>query len=371
MVGYLSMIMVNLHLYGINKQTILLINKKHVKNESDTLQMYINYLNVSSKILLIRTTMILYNKEEIMNNRDKLVEATVNALRNEEYLDKNIEDQLDNVYKGLIREIKKAFPDCKIEDKDLSDQGYKHETTITTPSIMIKENVYRYILIDIFYNIPSFPIYDYYLGASAEVVESSSNETSVAGLKSNGYKIKNEIPNCKISIKAYAGEDITDKGQSIDEFISNVLKAYNSLETYNIKRFMEQDMKTESKNKNSILLYPDYDYVDRMDPVDITNEKGILFGWFDDEEIMCYSTGFNTINDLEKAVKNKQYMIEEFIDDEDWEELSGDECWEYIINTIEDSYVDNDSYWSMFLIDANNNYKILYCGSEEPEVKYV
>ena len=173
-----------------------------------------------------------------MNNRDKLVEATVNALRNEKYLDENIENQLDNVYNGLIREIKKVFPDCKIDDKDLSDQGYKHKTTITTPSIMVKENVYRYILIDIFYDIPSFPMYSYYLGANAEVVESSSNETSVAGLKSNGYKIKNEIPNCKISIKAYAGEDIIDKGQSIDEFTSIVLKAYNSLETYNIKRFI-------------------------------------------------------------------------------------------------------------------------------------
>ena len=38
-----------------------------------------------------------------MNNRDKLIEATVNALRNEKYIDKNIEDQLDIVYKGLIR----------------------------------------------------------------------------------------------------------------------------------------------------------------------------------------------------------------------------------------------------------------------------
>lgn len=126
----------------------------------------------------------------------------------------------------------------------------------------------------------------------------------------------------------------------------------------------------KSNNKNSkILLYPSFDYMDRMDPIDISKEKGILFGWFNDEEIMCYSTGYNSIKDLEKAVKDKQYMIEEFIDDEDWEELSGDECWQYIINTIEDSYVDNDSYWSMFLIDANNNYKILYCGSEEPEIR--
>lgn len=61
-------------------------------------------------------------------------------------------------------------------------------------------------------------------------------------------------------------------------------------------------------------------------------------------------------------------MIEEFIDDEDWDELSGDECWQYIINTIENSYVDNDSYWSVFLINTNN-YKILYCGSEEPEIR--
>ena len=173
-----------------------------------------------------------------MNNRDKLVEATVNALRNEEYLDENIEHQLDNVYNGLIREIKKAFPDCNIEEKEMLDQGYKYNTEIKTPSVEIKENVYRYVLIDIFYDIPSFPTYSYYLGASAEVVESSSNETSVAGLKSNGYKISNEIPNCEISIKAYAGEDIIDKGQSIDEFTSNVLKAYNTLETYNIKRFV-------------------------------------------------------------------------------------------------------------------------------------
>lgn len=172
------------------------------------------------------------------NSNISLEEATINALRNEKYIDKNIEDQLDNVYKGLIREIKNAIPDCNIEEKEMLDQGYKYNTEIKTPNVEIKENVYRYVLIDIFYDIPSFPTYSYYLGASAEVVESSSNETSVAGLKSNGYKISNEIPNCEISIKAYAGEDIEDKGQSIDEFTSTILKAYNSIETYNIKGFI-------------------------------------------------------------------------------------------------------------------------------------
>ena len=173
-----------------------------------------------------------------MNQREKLEEATINVLRNEKYIDKNIEDQLDNVYKGLIREIKNAIPDCNIKEKEMLDQGYKYKTEIKTPSVEIKENVYRYVLIDIFYDIPSFPVYSYYLGASAEIVESSSNKTSVAGLKSNGYKIKNEIPNCKISIKAYAGEDIIDKGQSIDEFTSIVLKAYNTLETYDIEKYI-------------------------------------------------------------------------------------------------------------------------------------
>ena len=228
--------------FGIDKGPV---SKLWIKNNS-TNEVIINYDRgwdikptfKTQKIYKETMKAVIDFRNSHLEENISLEEATVNALRNEEYLDKNIEDQLDNVYNGLIREIKKAFPDCKIEDKDLSDQGYKHKTTITTPSIMVKENVFRYILIDIFYDIPSFPVYSYYLGASAEVVESSSNETSVAGLKSNGYEIKNKIPNCKISIKAYAGEDIIDKGQSIDEFTSNVLKAYNILETYNIKRFV-------------------------------------------------------------------------------------------------------------------------------------
>lgn len=159
--------------------------------------------------------------------------------------------------------------------------------------------------------------------------------------------------------KAFTLPEIPDEVQQ--KFIEAINAYVEKINNKNNKR-------KKDKRDNAILLYPDYEYIDRMDPVDITNEKGILFGWFNDEEIDCYSTGYNTIKDLEKAIKSKQYMIEEFIDDEDWDELSGDECWEYVINTIEDSYVDNDSYWSMFLIDANNNYKILYCGSEEPVI---
>lgn len=108
-----------------------------------------------------------------------------------------------------------------------------------------------------------------------------------------------------------------------------------------------------------------------MDPDNITNEKGILFGYFNDEEISAYSTGFNSIQDMEKAVKNKEYMIDSFQGDKDFENMTGEEWWNYIIKTINDSYVDGDSYWSMFLIDANKGYKILYCGSEEPNVEIV
>lgn len=122
---------------------------------------------------------------------------------------------------------------------------------------------------------------------------------------------------------------------------------------------------------NKVLLYPSNEYYDRMDPEDITNEKGILFGWFNDEEIMAYSTGFNSIQDMEKAVKNKKYMIDSFVDDEDFDNMSGEEWWNYIVETIENSYVDGDSYWSMFLLDTNQNYKILYCGDEEPEVEVI
>ena len=148
------------------------------------------------------------------------------------------EQQFDDIWKDLISEIKKNVPNITMKERDWTSMGYKYRIDITTPEIKIKDNVYRYILIDLFYSLPSNPTNDYYIGGNAEIVETSSNETSVAGLKSNGYKIKNEIPNCKISIKAYAGEDIIDKGQSIDEFISIVLKAYNTLETYSIKRFI-------------------------------------------------------------------------------------------------------------------------------------
>lgn len=142
------------------------------------------------------------------------------------------------------------------------------------------------------------------------------------------------------------------------------------LQEITIKKLLE-NKKLQEAVARKVLLYPSSDYADRMDPVDITDEKGILFGWFNDEEVMAYSTGFNSIQDMEKAVKNKEYMIDSFEDDEDFDNMSGEEWWNYIIKTIEDSYVDGDSYWSMFLIDANNNYKILYCGSEEPNIEII
>lgn len=177
-----------------------------------------------------------------MNKKEKLEEATIKALlgklTEDNQLDKNIESKLDEIYKNLVDEIKRTFPDAVIEDKDWKNQGYKYVTSIKTPSINIKEGVYRYILINIFYNVPSFPTYSYYLGADAEIVESSSNETSVAGLKSSGYKIKNEIPNCKISIKAYAGKDIQDKGQSVTDFVKTINNSYDNLTNHNIKKFI-------------------------------------------------------------------------------------------------------------------------------------
>ena len=142
------------------------------------------------------------------------------------------------------------------------------------------------------------------------------------------------------------------------------------LQEITMKKILE-NKKLQEASAKKVLLYPSSDYDDEMDPVDITDEKGILFGWFNDEEVMAYSTGFNSIQDMEKAVKNKEYMIDDFQDDEDFDNMTGEEWWNYIIETIEDSYVDGDSYGSMFLIDANNNYKILYCGSEEPDVEII
>ena len=143
-----------------------------------------------------------------------------------------------------------------------------------------------------------------------------------------------------------------------------------NLQDITIKLLLESEKLQEASTKK-VLLYPSDEYSDRMDPENITNEKGILFGWFNDEEIMADSTGFNSIQNMEKAVKDKKYMIDSFIDDEDFDNMSGEEWWNYIIETINDSYVDGDSYWSMFLIDANHNYKILYCGSEEPDIEIV
>ena len=129
-----------------------------------------------------------------------------------------------------------------------------------------------------------------------------------------------------------------------------------------------ENSRLEEATKNKILLYPSDEYRNRMDPEDITNLKGILFGGFNDEEIWCSETGFSNINEMEKAVKNKEYMIDIFENDEDFGVMEGTEWWKYIINTIKESYVDNDSYWSMFLLDSNG-YKILYCGSEKPVIE--
>lgn len=177
-----------------------------------------------------------------MNIKEKLEEATIKSLQGklteDDQQDKNIESKLDEIYKNLVDEIKRTFPDAVIEDKDWKNQGYKYVTSIKTPSINIKEGVYRYILINIFYSVPSFPTYDYYLGADAEIVESSSNETSVAGLKSSGYEIKNKIPNCKISIQAYTGKDIQDEGQSVTDFVKIINNSYDNLTNSTIKKFI-------------------------------------------------------------------------------------------------------------------------------------
>lgn len=76
------------------------------------------------------------------------------------------------------------------------------------------------------------------MGADAEIVESSSNETSVAGLKSSGYEIKNKIPNCKIFIQAYTEKNIQDKGQSVTDFVKTINNSYDNITNHTIKKFI-------------------------------------------------------------------------------------------------------------------------------------
>lgn len=197
-----------------------------------------------------------------MNSKDKLTEATVKILTNNlkeseekqtvkfegkynkkrqlteaNHKDEKVENELDKIYEDLITKIKAKFPDSETVEQDWTNQGYKHRLDIKTPKIKVRENTYRYILIDIFYNIPSFPSYDYYLGAKAEIVETSSNDTSVAGLKSSGYEVKNEIPNTQIAMQGYAEEELKNKGQTVEEFIESIINASNKLNDYNMKRF--------------------------------------------------------------------------------------------------------------------------------------
>lgn len=51
------------------------------------------------------------------------------------------------------------------------------------------------------------------------------------------------------------------------------------LQNKTIEMLIENEKLTEASNKK-VLLYPSSEYSDRMDLVNITNEKGILFGWF-------------------------------------------------------------------------------------------
>lgn len=135
-------------------------------------------------------------------------------------------------------------------------------------------------------------------------------------------------------------------------------------------KLTENVTKLKESKKSKVLIYPSSEYSDDDEDlfVDITNEKGILFGYFNDEDIDCYSTGYNNIQDLEKAIKNKEYMLPSFEDEEDFDEYTGEECWEYVVDTIEESGVDGDSGVSYFLIDTNNNYEILYCGIDSPDI---
>ena len=140
-----------------------------------------------------------------------------------------------------------------------------------------------------------------------------------------------------------------------------------------MKTLLEAMHNLKEAASNKILLQAYYRDKD-IDPVDITDMHGILYGGFNDEDLFCYETGYSSIKELEKAIKSKKYMIDDFVDsfeeDDELINLDGERRWKWLINYIEDSSVDGDSADSLFLIDSNG-YKILYCGSDSPSIEKV
>ena len=136
-------------------------------------------------------------------------------------------------------------------------------------------------------------------------------------------------------------------------------------------RITLDDNKDEDKleeNKESKKLYIISPYDEDLEYVEeLKGNEGIVFGEFCDDSLYLESTGYKTINELKKAIDNGEYFIPGYEDDIEDDDISLEERWDWLINLIEESYVDGDSNYALFLLDSLNG-KILYNGGECPDI---
>lgn len=151
-------------------------------------------------------------------NREKLQEATIHKLLESQYENKAFEEELEIIWQELSNKLE----NLGFTYKPRSDwKEYKHWGDFVTEPIEIRKGVTRHIEVDAFFALPSFPTWNYYIGAQINKVETSINNETRWGLQTQGYTSKEEVRKASISYSSETGE-IVCKKNTVDEFVDVV-----------------------------------------------------------------------------------------------------------------------------------------------------
>lgn len=159
-------------------------------------------------------------------DREKLQEATIHKLLESQSENKVFEEQLDKIWEELMSKLEHL----NMTGKQYNNwEGTKHRVSFRTNPVKVSEGVSRYIEVDAFYAIPSFPAWHYFIGAEIHKVEVSENEEIRWGLQTQGYTSKEEIRDARISVSSESG-NIKNLGATIDEFIVAIENAIKEIQ---------------------------------------------------------------------------------------------------------------------------------------------
>lgn len=185
-----------------------------------------------------------------MNIKDKLEEATIKLLLEQEDFDEHygFKDVMDNLYKYLIDSLEKVLPDMQIKDEP--EIKGEHRAEIISKLVEVKPNIYKYLSIDVKMSLPYERSNNwdarsrYTLQASTDIKETSNKKVDIYGLDGEGYTITNSVKDAHFYIETHrtSNEEIRIKRfkkleaskQKIDEFVQIIAKSYKSIDKLKI-----------------------------------------------------------------------------------------------------------------------------------------